>query len=141
RACASRVCARQPGVGESASVMKRIIIIEDNAVSANLYRGALSREGYQDVVATHAEAGLQAINESRPDLVLLDLLLRKVEGLEVLRRIRPTPGLGDLPVIVASNSFTASRLDDVWQAGATQILTKANVPPKDVARIVRETIE
>jgi CheY-like chemotaxis protein len=121
--------------------MKRIIIIEDNAVSANLYRGALSREGYRIVVATDGEAGLQAINESRPDLVLLDLMLPKVEGLEVLRQIRATPGLGDLPVIVASNSFTASRLDDVWKAGATQILTKANVPPKDVARIVRETIE
>jgi CheY-like chemotaxis protein len=121
--------------------MKRIIIIEDNAVAANLYRGALSREGYQVIVASDGEAGLQAINESRPDLVVLDLMLPKVEGLEVLRRIRATPGLGDLPVIVASNSFTASRLDDVWQAGATQILTKANVPPKDVARIVRETIE
>ena len=121
--------------------MKLIVIIEDNAVAANLYRAALSREGYKIEVATDGESGLDAITRLKPDLVLLDLMLPKVDGAEVLRRIRALPGLDQLPVIVTSNAYTATRLDDLWKAGATQIVTKASISPKDLARVVKETLE
>jgi len=65
--------------------MKLIVIIEDNAVAANLYRAALSREGYKIEVATDGESGLDAITRLKPDLVLLDLMLPKVDGATVLR--------------------------------------------------------
>jgi CheY-like chemotaxis protein len=121
--------------------MKRIIIIEDNAVSANLYRGALSREGYQVLVATDGEAGLQAINEARPDLVVLDLMLPKVEGLEVLRRIRATPGPGRSSrhrcVEFVHRLSPGRRVSGGGDADSDE----GQRPPKDVARIVRETIE
>jgi CheY-like chemotaxis protein len=121
--------------------MKLIVIIEDNAVAANLYRAALSREGYKIEVATDGESGLEAITRLKPDLVLLDLMLPKVDGAEVLRRIRALPGLDQLPVIVTSNAYTATRLDDLWKAGATQIVTKASISPKDLARVVKETLD
>jgi CheY-like chemotaxis protein len=121
--------------------MKLIVIIEDNAVAANLYRAALSREGYKIEVATDGESGLDAITRLKPDLVLLDLMLPKVDGAEVLRRIRALPGLDQLPVIVTSNAYTATRLDDLWKAGATQIVTKASISPKDLARVVKETLD
>jgi two-component system, sensor histidine kinase and response regulator len=121
--------------------MKLIVIIEDNAVAANLYRAALSREGYKIEVATDGASGLDAITRLKPDLVLLDLMLPKVDGAEVLRRIRALPGLDQLPVIITSNAYTATRLDDLWKAGATQIVTKASISPKDLARVVKETLE
>lgn len=121
--------------------MKQIVIIEDNAVAANLYRAALSREGYKIDVATDGAAGLDMISRLKPDLVLLDLMLPKVDGAEVLRRIRALPGFEHLPVIVTSNAYTATRLDDLWKAGATQIVTKASISPKDLARVVKETLE
>lgn len=74
-----------------------------------------------------------------PDLVMLDLMLPKVPGLEVLRAIRAQ--LPDVPVIVTSNSFTNERMDAVWTADATQVLTKASSSPKEIARIVREALE
>jgi CheY-like chemotaxis protein len=121
--------------------MKQIVVIEDNVVAANLYRAALSREGYQVEVASDGESGLAAITRLRPDLVLLDLMLPKVDGLEVLRRIRALPDLGKLPVIVTSNAYTATRMDELWKAGATQIVTKASISPKELARVVKETLD
>ena len=121
--------------------MKQIIVIEDNAVAANLYRAALSREGYRVEVASDGESGLALIVQLKPDLVLLDLMLPKVDGTEVLRRIRAMPDFAQLPVIITSNAYTGARMDELWNAGATQIVTKASISPKDLARLVKETLE
>jgi len=121
--------------------MKQIIVIEDNAVAANLYRAALSREGYRVEVASDGESGLALIVQLKPDLVLLDLMLPKVDGTEVLRRIRAMPDFAQLPVIITSNAYTGPRMDELWNAGATQIVTKASISPKDLARLVKETLE
>lgn len=121
--------------------MKRIVVIEDNVMAANLYQTALTRDGYRVEVAPDGEAGLAAIARSSPDLVLLDLMLPKVDGFEVLRRIRATPDLATLPVIITSNAYTAPRLEELRQAGATQIVTKSSLSPKELARVVRQTLE
>ncbi|HEY7501781.1 MAG TPA: response regulator [Vicinamibacterales bacterium] len=120
--------------------MKHIIIIEDNALAASIYQAALKQEGFTVEVASDGEAGLGAIARERPDLVLLDLMLPKVEGAEILRRIRSTPGLTTVPVVVTSNAYTATRLDDLWKAGATQIVTKASISPKNLAKVVRDAL-
>jgi len=121
--------------------LKRIIVIEDNVMAANLYQASLTRDGYGVEVASDGEAGLAAIARSSPDLVLLDLMLPKVDGLEVLRRIRAMPDLAGLPVIVTSNAYTAPRLAELRLAGATQIVTKASMTPKELARVVRQALE
>ena len=120
--------------------MNKILVIEDNAIAASLYRSALSQAGYQVDVATDGEAGLAAIDKIHPDLVLLDLMLPKVEGLEVLRQIRSNPALNSMPVMVTSNAYTNARMDELWKAGATQILTKAKVSPKELARVVTSAL-
>ena len=120
--------------------MNKILVIEDNAIAASLYRSALSQAGYQVDVASDGEAGLAAIDKIHPDLVLLDLMLPKVEGLEVLRQIRSNPALNSMPVMVTSNAYTNARMDELWKAGATQILTKAKVSPKELARVVTSAL-
>lgn len=121
--------------------MKQILVIEDNATAAAVYRATLSREGYEVAVATDGEAGLAEIARSHPDLVLLDLMLPKVAGLDVLRQIRSNPALAGMPVMVTSNAYTAPRLDELKKAGATQILNKASISPKQIARVVRDALD
>jgi len=116
--------------------MKQILVIEDNVVAASLYRSVLSAAGYQVDVATDGEEGLAAIQKCHPDLVLLDLMLPKIEGLEVLRRIRSDPALKSMPVMVTSNAYTTARMDELRAAGATEILTKAKITPKEITRVV-----
>jgi DNA-binding response OmpR family regulator len=121
--------------------MKQILVIEDNATAASLYSSALVREGYAVAVASDGEAGLAAIEAAQPDLILLDLMLPKIPGLEVLRQIRANAAMTNVPVMVTSNAYTAARLDELWKAGATQILTKASISPKEMARVVRNTLD
>ena len=121
--------------------MKRIVIIEDNATAANIYRGTLLREGFSVEVATDGELGLASIVGSPPDLVLLDLMLPKIDGVELLRRIRATESLANLPVVVMSNSYTQARLDSLNEAGASRIISKAKMSPKQLLAIVQEVLE
>jgi CheY-like chemotaxis protein len=120
--------------------MKQIVIIEDNAIAASLYEAALKRDGFNVAIATDGEAGLATIAQVTPDLVVLDLMLPKVDGVTVLRRIRQLPGLSTLPVVVTSNAYTAARMEELMQAGATQIVTKAKVSPKGLVAIVRDAL-
>ena len=120
--------------------MKHILIIEDNATAASIFRATLSRAGFTVATAKDGESGLEAIERARPDLVVLDLMLPGIGGLETLRRIRANPALADVPVIVASNAYTTDRLDDIWNAGATQVLAKVNMTPKELARVVTESL-
>ena len=120
--------------------MKRILVIEDNAVAANLYRTALASAGYDVSVATDGESGLAAAAQCQPDLVLLDLMLPKIAGLDVLRKIRATPELAKVPVMVTSNAYSGARLNELRDAGATRILTKAKISPKELTKVISDTI-
>jgi DNA-binding response OmpR family regulator len=121
--------------------LKRIVIIEDNAAAANIYRGTLLREGFNVEVATDGELGLASVISSPPDLVLLDLMLPKIDGVELLRRIRATASLANLPVVVMSNSYTQARLDSLNEAGASRIISKAKLSPKQLLAIVQDVLE
>jgi CheY-like chemotaxis protein len=68
-------------------------------------------------------------------------MLPKVDGFEVLRRIRAIPGLAGLPVIITSNAYTAPRMEELRLAGATQMVTKASMSPKELTRVVRQALE
>lgn len=119
---------------------KRILIIEDNNVLATVYGSSLSQAGFQVSVANDGETGLDQISTFSPDLVLLDLMLPKIDGLEVLRRIRSDAGHASLPVIVFSNSYTNDRTRELWGAGATQVLVKASCPPKQLVQVVGSSL-
>ena len=64
----------------------------------------------------------------------------KIAGLDVLRKIRATPELANVPVMVTSNAYTGARLNELRDAGATRILTKAKISPKDLTKVISDTI-
>ena len=119
---------------------KRILIIEDNNVLATVYRSSLLQAGFNVLVANDGQTGLDQVAKFSPDLVVLDLMLPKVDGLEVLRRIRADQASASLPIIVFSNAYTSDRTQDVWNAGATQVLVKASCSPKQLVQIVGSSL-
>lgn len=116
---------------------KTIVIVEDNQLIAGVYRSKLQAEGFQVEVAADGQAGLEMIERSRPDLVLLDLLLPKITGIEILTKLRAQPASQKLPVVVFSSSYVS---DDAWKAGATQVLNKATHSPKQVVEEVNNLL-
>jgi two-component system cell cycle response regulator len=120
--------------------MKKIVVVEDQQVLATIYRTKLAAEGFQVDVAVDGEQGLDLIKRTQPDLVLLDLMMPKLNGIEVLKKLRSIPSFQTLPILVFSSSGGSSRTDEAWQAGATMVLSKSNHSPKQLIESVRKSL-
>lgn len=112
--------------------MKTVLIIDDNPVITTIYRGKLAAERLHAEVASNGEEGLAMLDRCKPDVVLLDLMLPKVNGMEVLKRIRARPEYKTLPVVVFSNSYSADVMQQAWSFGATDVLHKSTTTPRNV---------
>jgi DNA-binding response OmpR family regulator len=120
--------------------MKKMLIIEDDQIVGAIYRHKCQAEGFQVELAGDGEAGWNAIQSFQPDVVILDLMLPKLNGVEILNRVRGSAQFKDLPVIVLSNAYLNTLVQDAWKAGANHCLIKANCSPKQLIEIVRKTL-
>jgi CheY-like chemotaxis protein len=120
--------------------MKKILIIEDDLIVGNIYRNKLSVEGFHVDIAQDGQTGLGMLRTFRPDAVVLDLVLPKLTGVEVMKQIRSDPDFKSIPVIVFSNTYLTNLVQDAWKAGATKCLSKANCTPKQVLEVVRSAL-
>jgi DNA-binding response OmpR family regulator len=121
--------------------MNNLLIIEDDPIVANIYRNKLTIEGYKVELAHDGETGLKLIQSSRPNAVLLDLMMPRLTGVEVLRAMRALPDSRTIPVIVFSNTYLTNMVQEAWKAGATKCLSKANSSPKQVIEAVRSVLQ
>jgi len=121
--------------------MKRILIIEDDPVTAAVYRQMFERRGYRAETAPDGTTGLERLEILKPDGVLLDVMLPGIDGLEVLRRIRANPEWRDLPVVAFTNAFLGEMVQEAELAGASFTLTKFDHTPWQVVERVRDLIE
>jgi CheY-like chemotaxis protein len=120
--------------------MKKILIIEDDPIVANVYRNKLALEGYLAEVAMSGEIGLKLMLTFRPDLILLDLMLPEMSGVDVIKVVRSEEEFAKIPIIVFSNTYLTNLIQEAWRAGANKCLSKSNCTPKDVIEIVRNAI-
>jgi DNA-binding response OmpR family regulator len=120
--------------------MKKILIIEDDQIVANVYRNKLAAEGYQIEVALDGEIGLKTMRTFQPDLMVLDLMLPKMSGVDVIREVRSESEFSKLPIIVFSNTYLTNMVQQAWKAGANKCLSKASCSPREVVDVVRNTI-
>src|SRR6185436_19266259 len=121
--------------------MTRIVIVEDQKVLASVYRNKFLAEGFQVEIASDGEEGLALILSTMPDLVILDLMLPKINGLEVLKKLRADPAFHTLPVIVFSNASLPGTVESVWRAGATMVLSKSSHSPKEIVEAARAALK
>ena len=120
--------------------MKKILIIEDDPVVANVYRNKLAVDGYQTEVAADGETGLQAIEAFQPQLIIVDLMLPTLSGVDVIRETRSMAAFAKTPIIVLSNTYLTNLVQEAWRAGASKCLSKTDCAPKDVIAAVRQLI-
>ncbi|HTV41014.1 MAG TPA: response regulator [Candidatus Sulfotelmatobacter sp.] len=120
--------------------MKKILIIEDDEILANIYRNKLAVEHYNVEVSNSGESGLALMRSFKPHMILLDLLLPQMQGVDVIRHVRSEEDFAKLPLIVFSNTYLTNLIQEAWKAGATKCLSKARCSPKDILEIVRQTI-
>ena len=120
--------------------MKKILIIEDDQIVANVYRNKLAVEDYQTEAALDGESGLKLMRTFQPDAIVIDLMLPKMSGVEVIREIRGEAEFSKVPIIVLSNTYSTNLIQEAWKAGATKCVSKINCSPKVLLELVRRTI-
>ena len=111
---------------------KKILIIEDEEIIFTLIQKKLSQLGYNVFVSRDGQDGLEAMRREKPDLVLLDMVMPKLGGLEVLEQKARERELKNIPVIVISNSGQPVEIDRAQKLGAKDWLVKTEFDPQEV---------
>ncbi len=117
-----------PGVG-------RVLVVDDEPHSRRVLSSILGREGFDVITASDGLEGLEAVKAGGVDLVILDLMMPGANGLEILSKIRTTPGRADTPVIILTAKGQDTDREAAFAGGADDFLTKPFSPKKLIARI------
>lgn len=120
--------------------MKKILFIEDEAHLQKLVGQQLEQEGFQVLSALNGEIGLQKAKQELPDLILLDLILPKKDGFEVLQELKTQEKTKNIPVIILTNLETSADVRKALDLGATTYLVKANYKLEEITKRIKETI-
>ncbi len=120
--------------------MKKILFIEDEPAIQKTFGDVLRTEGYEVVSALDGEIGLRLAKTEKPDLILLDLVLPKIHGLEVLKAIKNDPASMAAPVIILTNMDDIKNIETALELGATTYLVKANYSLEDILEKVKKAI-
>lgn len=120
--------------------MKRVLIVEDEDILMSLLAKKLTREGYDVILARDGKEGLEKVKSDRPDLILLDIVMPRMGGFEVMSEIDRDPELKNIPIIVISNSGQPVELDRAQQLGARDWLVKTEFDPQEVIVKIKKQI-
>lgn len=113
--------------------MKTILYIEDNFQNRRLVRKILRSRGYHVIEAEDGEAGWQKVQECKPPLILMDISIPKIDGLEVTRRIKAEPSLQHIPVIAITAAAMVGDKERFLEQGCDDYLSK----PIQVAALLK----
>jgi DNA-binding response OmpR family regulator len=116
---------------------KKILIIEDEKILSDMYKEKFQQAGFEVVFAPEAEEGLEVAKKEKPDLIVLDILLPKGDGISFLQRLREEPGLSFTPVVVFSNFDDPSTKKAAFRLGAKDYLIKTNYTPNEIIEKIK----
>jgi len=116
----------------------KILLVEDDQFLSNLLKVRLQRENMEVILAQDGEEALKRLADSRPALILLDLILPKKSGFEVLEKISTDPQLKDMPVIIISNLGQTSDIQRGKELGAVEYFVKAKISIDDLILKIKE---
>ena len=119
---------------------KKILVIEDEATLQKALNEVLSNEGYKVVSSLDGLRGLELAQEESPDLILLDIILPKMDGFEVLKRIKKDDKISQIPVIILTNLSDISDIQKALDLGATTYLVKADFHIEDVLKKIEKIL-
>ena len=120
---------------------KKILIIEDDKFLRELIARKLAKDGYNVSEAVDGEEGVKKAKETKPDLVLLDLILPEMDGFEVLSKIKEDPASSLIPVIILSNLGQKEDIEKGLKMGAADYLIKAHFTPGEIVEKIRTIIK
>lgn len=120
----------------------RILLVDDDPMIIRMYQRKLEHDGFDLTIAFNGEEGLEAVKKSKPELILLDIMMPKLNGIETLKALKSNAKTKNIPVIILTN--LGDRPEDVEKAkalGAADYLVKANVELADLVIKIKKLIK
>ncbi len=119
---------------------KHVLLVEDDTFLANIYKTKFEMEGFKVTVAENGEIGLDEVKKKKPDIVLLDVLLPKMDGFTVLKHIKEDASLASTPVILLTNLGQKDDVEKGLELGAVDYLIKAHFKPSETVSKVKKAL-
>jgi len=120
--------------------MPKILIVEDDPFLSEMYATKLAQENIGVELAIDGKEALKKIIEIKPDVVLLDIVLPKMDGFEVLKKIKEDPALADIKIIALTNLGQKEEVEKGLNLGADDYIIKAHFTPTEVINKVKEIL-
>ena len=118
----------------------KVLIVDDDAFLSGIYATKLELEGFQVATARDGEEGLKAAMREKPDLILLDVLMPKLDGFEVLKRLKADADTKPIPVIMLTNLGQKEDIEKGLQDGAVDYLIKAHFVPAEAVDKIKKVL-
>jgi DNA-binding response OmpR family regulator len=119
----------------------KILLVEDDPMVVKMYQRKLNIDGFDLDVAFNGEEGLEALKKKLPDIILLDVMMPKMNGMEMLKIVKSEEDFKNIPVVMLTN--LGDRPEDVQKCkdlGATDYWVKANIPLKEVTEKIKNIL-
>ena len=117
-----------------------ILLVEDDTFLANIYKTKFEMEGFTVDVVENGQDGLDTAKKKKPDIVLLDILLPKMDGFTVLKKMKADDGLKNVPVILLTNLGQKDDVEKGLELGAADYLIKAHFKPSETVEKVKKAL-
>ena len=121
--------------------MKKILFIEDEPTLQKAINKFLENEGYEIISAIDGELGVKMAKKTLPNLILLDLILPKMNGFEVLKELKKNESTKNIPVIVLTNLEGSADVEKAISLGAKDYLIKANYELSEISKKIKKSLE
>lgn len=116
----------------------KVLLVEDDPFLLSMYSTKFESEGFEVAVATDGEEGLKLAAKETPSIILLDILLPKIDGFEVLKALKKEEGTKNIPVILLTNLSQKDEVEQGISLGASDYLIKAHFMPSEVVEKIKK---
>ena len=125
---------------EKSGAGKKILVVEDEASLLNVLRDELAAAGFEVFKAHDGEEGYKMALEKHPDLILIDVLMPKMDGITMFKNLRKQEGLKNVPGIILTNLNDTKTIEDALENGAYDFLVKSDWEPKNLVKRIQEKL-
>lgn len=119
----------------------KILIIEDDSYISDMYRIKLENSGYEVIVASDGIEGFKALEKQKPNVILLDIVMPKMDGFNVLKMIKNDSNYKDIPVILLTNLGHKENVRRGFELGAVSYIVKAHFTPSEVVEKIKGVLK
>lgn len=120
---------------------KKILVVEDDGMISSMYKTKFAADGFEVSIADNGVIGLELAKKEKPDIIMLDVILPRLDGFSVLEEIKKDPATKNIPVIMLTNLGTDEDRVKGEKMGALDYLVKASLTPGQVSEKIKKALK